>query len=64
MEAAETAALMAAIRDCDGTLTAVEFTYLAPNGSAATGLSTPRKTVGQVPPVRWCALCRRLPGCC
>lgn len=40
---------MAAIRDCDGTLTAVELAYLTPNGRAATGLRTPRKTVGEVP---------------
>lgn len=42
-------ALMAAVRDPEGTLTAVELTYLAPNGRAATGLRTPRKTVGHVP---------------
>lgn len=42
-------ALMAAVRDPDGALTAVELTYLTPNGRVATSLRAPRKTVGQVP---------------
>ena len=40
---------MAAVRDPDGALTAVELTYLTPNGRVATSLRAPRKTVGQVP---------------
>lgn len=43
-------AMMAAIRSPSGDLTAVEITYLFPNGQVATGLRIPRKTVGQVPP--------------
>ena len=43
-------AMMAAIRDPQGSLTAVELTYLSPNGRPTPGLRTPRKTVGRVPP--------------
>lgn len=43
-------AMMAAIRAPSGDLTAVEITYLSPNGQVAAGLRAPRKTVGQVPP--------------
>lgn len=43
-------AMMAGIRSPSGDLTAVELTYLSPNGLVATGLRVPRKTVGQIPP--------------
>ena len=43
-------AMMTGIRSPSGDLTAVELTYLATNGQVASGLSVPRKTVGQVPP--------------
>ena len=43
-------ALLAAIRDRDGQLTAVEVAYLAPGGASAWDLRLPRKTVGRVPP--------------
>lgn len=43
-------ALLAAISDAEGALTAVEITYLDPNGRRAVGLRLPRKTVGLVPP--------------
>lgn len=42
-------ALMARISDADGRLTAVELTYLEPNGRRAAGLRLSRKTVGHVP---------------
>ena len=42
--------MMTGIRSPSGDLTAVELTYLATNGQVASGLSVPRKTVGQVPP--------------
>ncbi|MBC1183254.1 MAG: hypothetical protein DI531_09590 [Brevundimonas sp.] len=56
-------AMMSGIRAPSGDLTAVELTYLAPNGLVATGLRVPRKTVGQVPPgsaVRLCAPAARM----
>ena len=43
-------ALMAAVRDPSGRLSAVEITYLDPSGHRAVGLSLPRKTIGVVPP--------------
>ncbi|WP_287105123.1 toprim domain-containing protein [Brevundimonas sp.] len=43
-------AMMTGIRSPSGDLTAIELTYLATNGQVASGLSVPRKTVGQVPP--------------
>lgn len=43
-------AMMAAIRNPNGAISAVELTYLSANGAQATGLLVPRKTVGQVPP--------------
>jgi hypothetical protein len=42
-------ALMARISDAGDILTAVELTYLDPNGRRAVGLRLPRKTVGRVP---------------
>jgi len=42
-------ALLAGIRDADGHYTAVEVTYLAPNGQRAQDLHLPRKTVGSAP---------------
>jgi putative DNA primase/helicase len=42
-------ALMAAIRDPDGDLTAVEITYLTAGGRRAFDLALPRKTVGVIP---------------
>jgi putative DNA primase/helicase len=42
-------ALLAAIRDAEGVLTAVEVTYLAPNGRRAEDLRLSRKTVGLAP---------------
>lgn len=42
-------ALMARISDGEGQLTAVELTYLDPNGRRAAGLRLSRKTVGHVP---------------
>jgi putative DNA primase/helicase len=42
-------ALLAAIRDPAGAVTAVEITYLAPNGCRARDLRLSRKTVGLVP---------------
>ncbi len=52
------AALVAGISDPSGALTAVELTYLAPNGDPAPGLRLGRKAVGVIPPgsaVRLCA---------
>lgn len=43
-------ALLARISDANDQLTAVEITYLDPNGGVATGVRLARKTVGQVPP--------------
>jgi hypothetical protein len=43
-------ALLAAIRDTSGALTAVEITYLAANGLRARDLRLARKTIGTVPP--------------
>lgn len=43
-------ALIARISDGDDRLTAVELTYLDPNGRPAAGLHLKRKTVGHVPP--------------
>lgn len=43
-------ALIARISAADGGLSAVEITYLEPNGSRAAGLVVSRKTVGLVPP--------------
>ena len=43
-------ALLAAITSPEGGLTAVEVTYLAPNGARDERLRTPRKMVGLVPP--------------
>lgn len=43
-------ALMAAIRDADGQLTAIEITYLAADGLRNGRLKLPRKTVGLLPP--------------
>jgi len=42
-------ALLAAITDANDAFTAVEVTYLDPNGRRAVGLRLPRKTVGPVP---------------
>lgn len=42
-------ALIARISDVEGRLTAVELTYLDPNGAPASGLHLTRKTVGLVP---------------
>jgi putative DNA primase/helicase len=42
-------ALLAAIRDAEGRFTAVEVTYLLPNGRRAEDLHLPRKTVGLAP---------------
>lgn len=42
-------AMVAAIRDPGGVMTAVELTYLGPNGHRAVGLRLSRKTVGMVP---------------
>ena len=42
-------ALLAGIRAPDGTIVAVEITYLAPNGRRAMDLRLPRKTVGVAP---------------
>lgn len=44
------AALVARISDASDRLTAVELTYLEPNGRLAPGLRLTRKTVGLVPP--------------
>ncbi|MDI1328229.1 MAG: toprim domain-containing protein [Brevundimonas sp.] len=43
-------ALISRISDADDRLTAVEVTYLDPNGRPARGLRLARKTVGRVPP--------------
>jgi putative DNA primase/helicase len=43
-------ALLAAVSDAAGALTAVEITYLDPNGRRAGRLRVPRKTIGVVPP--------------
>lgn len=43
-------AMVAGIRDLEGRLTAVELTYLQPNGLRAASLKLSRKTVGVVPP--------------
>lgn len=43
-------AMMAAVREPGGDLTAVELTYLAANGRRASTLKTSRKTVGVAPP--------------
>ena len=42
-------ALLAGIQDADGHYTAVEITYLTPNGQRASDLHLPRKTVGSAP---------------
>jgi putative DNA primase/helicase len=42
-------ALLAGIQSADGRFTAVEVTYLAPNGRRAEDLRLPRKTVGPAP---------------
>lgn len=42
-------AMMAAVRDPLGAVTAVELTYLCPGGGPAIGLTLPRKTIGRVP---------------
>ena len=42
-------AMMARVSDPDGVTTAVELTYLDPNGRQAVDLKVSRKTVGQVP---------------
>ncbi len=42
-------ALLAAIRDAEGRFTAVEVTYLLPNGRRAEDLRLPRKTIGLAP---------------
>ena len=46
---ARQAALLAAVSDRDGGLTAVEVTYLDPNGRRASRLRLPRKTIGVLP---------------
>lgn len=43
-------AFLAAISDVEGAFTAVEVTYLDPNGRRAIGLRLSRKTVGPTPP--------------
>lgn len=43
-------ALLAAVSDAAGALTAVEVTYLDPNGRRSGRLRVPRKTIGLVPP--------------
>lgn len=43
-------ALLAAVRDLDGAVTAVEITYLTPGGRRAFDLALPRKTVGILAP--------------
>ena len=43
-------ALLVGVTDGQGVFTAVEVTYLAPNGRRAIDLRLPRKTVGPVPP--------------
>ena len=43
-------ALLVGIQDAEGAFTAVEVTYLAPNGRRAPDLRLPRKTVGPMPP--------------
>jgi hypothetical protein len=43
-------ALLVALSDAEGVLTAVEVTYLAGSGRRALDLRLPRKTVGPVPP--------------
>lgn len=43
-------ALIAAVREPGGDLSAIELTYVAPNGLRASGLALSRKTVGVVPP--------------
>ena len=43
-------AIMTAICDAEGDFSAVELTYLDPNGRRAVGLRLSRKTVGPVPP--------------
>ena len=43
-------AIMAAICDAEGVFSAIELTYLDPNGRRAIGLRLSRKTVGPVPP--------------
>ncbi len=48
--AATRPALLAAVRDAEGTVTAVEITYLGPAGRRAAGLRLVRKTVGLIPP--------------
>lgn len=42
-------ALLAGIQDAGGRYTAVEITYLAPNGQRALDLRLPRKTIGAAP---------------
>lgn len=41
-------AVAAAIRNAAGDITAIEITYLDPNGAKAVGLTVPRKTVGVI----------------
>jgi hypothetical protein len=43
-------ALLAAIRDAEGAVSAVEITYLGPGGRRAAGLRLARKTVGLITP--------------
>ena len=43
-------ALIARVCAPDGALSAVEITYLDPNGHQTAGLAVPRKTIGLVPP--------------
>jgi len=43
-------ALLVGLTDAKGAFTAIEVTYLAPNGRRAIDLRLPRKTVGSVPP--------------
>lgn len=43
-------ALLAAVRDLDGAVSAIEITYLTPGGRRAFDLALPRKTVGALAP--------------
>lgn len=43
-------AVVAAIRNATGDITAIEITYLDPNGAKAVGLNVARKTVGVIEP--------------
>lgn len=42
-------AMMAGVCDADGSITAVEITYLTPGGRRAFDLALPRKTIGLIP---------------